>query len=258
MQPNEFEAFAKQMMVVGELYKTPVSELLAELYWTSLEGYEFADIKRAIKQHINNADQGRFMPKPADLVKIIDGSGQAKAQLAWSKVAKAIARIGHYKTVVFDDPLIHRVIDDMDGWCRLCMVTDKELPFKAREFEQRYTSYLLKPPMEYPKQLSGYTEQHNSAHSFPEHVKLPLAVGNQQKAQAVLENGSEATTIYQVLEAFGIPKISQALPALETSELMAIEARAAKPGYAELQVEDTRDAFMSENAASDRRLSHEH
>jgi hypothetical protein len=227
MQRNEFAPFAAQIMALGELYKVAVSEYLVEMYWNMLEDYEFKDIKRALYEHGKNPDQGKFMPKPADIVKLLEGGSKDKAMQAWSKVHQAIQRIGRYQSVVFDDPIIHAVISDMDGWIKLCDVTDKELPFKAREFEQRYAAYLLKPPEEHPKQLTGIVDQHNSAHGHEEHIPDAQLIGDSKKALEVAEKGSEQTFTFQRL--MDVVKRQQAQALADATSAQAITANYEQP-----------------------------
>jgi len=44
---------------------------------------------------------------------------------------------------VFDDVLIHVVIEDMGGW-KDCAIDDKQQPFVAKEFQDRYRGYIVK------------------------------------------------------------------------------------------------------------------
>ena len=80
---------------------------------------------------------------------------------AWTQVATAIREVGAYHSVIFANPLIHRVIRDMGGWIALCHSKTTDLPFRAREFETRYRAVVLHPPADCPRQLTGWLEQEN-------------------------------------------------------------------------------------------------
>ncbi len=108
----------------------------------------------------------------------LQGDCTGQALRAWSKVMETIRRVGVYRTVVFDDSLIHAVIWDMGGWQNLCAMLIKDESFKAREFEKRYTSYLSRPPRAYPRQLVGITDSVNVPQGYP--ASSPTLIGNEQ------------------------------------------------------------------------------
>ena len=84
----------------------------------------------------------RGFPSPAEWVKAIDGDAASKSLVAWTEIITAIRQVGHYESVVFADPLIHRVINDMGGWIFLCQQSERELVFLQKEFERRYRNYM--------------------------------------------------------------------------------------------------------------------
>src|SRR5439155_23069574 len=128
-------------------------------------------------RHEMNRDNDQFVPKPAAVVRMLQGSSQDSALMAWAKVIKAITRFGPYQTVVFDDEIIHAVISDMGGWIKLGQMTEKEQPFRAQEFENRYRALkTASPGFAYPRKLSGITDTTNSANGYPE--QTPILVGD--------------------------------------------------------------------------------
>jgi Domain of unknown function (DUF6475) len=113
-----------------------------------------------------------------------------QALRAWNKVMEAVRRVGVYRTVIFDDPLIHRVIWEMGGWQAICAMRTKDQPFKAKEFEKLYTHYVSYPPNAYPWQLVGITDSANIGQGYS--TSLPVLVGDEQRALQVFKNGQEA------------------------------------------------------------------
>jgi Domain of unknown function (DUF6475) len=107
----------------------------------------------------------------------------------------AMRDVGHYDTLVFDDVLIHAVIHDMGGWVELCVATEKELSFHAREFEKHYKSYCLHNPSRYPKQLTGIVNTTNVAKGFG--AKPPVLIGDEQQALQVYLNGQDNAKLLQ-------------------------------------------------------------
>ena len=161
MIPSEKAEFSKLLSGVAELYGKGISVPLLELYWCALDKYDFTDVRHAIGQHTVNPDVGQFMPKPADVVRYIEGKSQEKALFAWQKVVNAMKTVGAYQSIRFDDHLIHHIIDEMGGWVTLCHSDESKLPFIYQDFSRRYTAYLHYPPHQCPKQLTGILEHQN-------------------------------------------------------------------------------------------------
>lgn len=161
MNSQDRDAFGKMLAMLGEYYSKEITENLLEIYWQGLERFDIQDVRRAFNKHVANADTGQFMPKIADVVKFIEGNKDTAAMEAWSTVARAIREHGVYKTVVFNDEIIHEVITEMGGWPVIGMITDEELPFRIKEFERRYQACLLRGVDNPPAQLTGIFDIEN-------------------------------------------------------------------------------------------------
>lgn len=195
MKKDDMPQFALSLAELGEIYAKNISEFLTEIYWKALEDFELEDVQKALRAHIHNPDCGQYFPKPADVVRFIEGSGETKALSAWTMVEKAIHQVGSYQSIAFEDPLIHAALEDMGGWVKLCSTTIHELPFRANEFQKRYMGFLTKKPARHPKYLIGIAEQDNAKNGFE--IKAPLLVGNAKKAEQVMLTGGGAPLAIQ-------------------------------------------------------------
>lgn len=189
MNMNDLAEFTDLLTTISAFYRVPLSRKSLELYWNTLQLFEWPEVKAAFQSHLIDPDAGQYFPKPADVVRHIDGNSDTQALKAWSKVDEAIRSVGCYASVVFDDPIIHVVIDDMGGWIRLCQTLLKDLPFRANEFKKHYAGYVNHPPHHYPKQLFGLEAQQNGMHGYT--TKPPLLIGDPKQAFAVLQNGCD-------------------------------------------------------------------
>lgn len=190
MQDQDKQQFAALINATRKLYNLgPESGQYMSMYFTALSRFSFQDVRAGISAHTQNPDKGQFMPKPADIVRELEGNTQTQSGAAWTKVDKAIRRVGLYQTVIFDDPIIHKVIDDMGGWIMLCQSSGEEYPFKQNEFERRYRGYINREVLNYPRKLIGLSESHNARHNLA--IAAPVAVGDQDKALLVYKGGSE-------------------------------------------------------------------
>lgn len=174
---------------VFTLYGKQLSPALFGIWWESMRPYDFAAVKDALNRHAVNPDNGQFLPKPADVVKLIGGGTLDAALVAWSKVDRAVRSVGTYESVCFDDALINAVLRDMGGWVMFGTKTEDEWPFVAREFENRYRGYCTRGRVpDYPRYLAGIHERDNSQQGFD--TRAPVLIGDQAVAQRVFEGGN--------------------------------------------------------------------
>lgn len=195
MERRDRERFAACLLAASELYAKPVSEAVVGIWWDALGRFDIAAVESAFRRHMASPDAGQFMPKPADIVRMLSGTSIDAAQVAWAKVDKAIRAVGPYLSVAFDDPLIHRVLHDMGGWIALGTRTDDEWPFIANEFRTRYTGYRSRAETpEYPRSLIAIAEAENARRNVAAPVEAVL-IGDQTKAREVLAGGTDKPAV---------------------------------------------------------------
>jgi hypothetical protein len=170
--------FAEIMTSIGEMYGKPIGEFTLDMWFADLKGYTIQQVWRAFQAHRKDPVQGKFMPKPADIVRHIDGLPDEKAVHAWAMVYKAISRVGSWGSVEFDDPAIHQAIDTMGGWIKLCSITIDELPFKQREFEKLYLQATKNKDPNAPKFLAGTIEIETNKQGLPAPPRHKFITGN--------------------------------------------------------------------------------
>lgn len=166
MKRTDRAAFVESLSAVYALYRVDLSAAVTEIWWRALQNYDIAAVQEALGRHAVNPDTGQFVPKPADVVRLLEGTTTDTALLAWAKVADAVKHVGSWTSVQFDDPIIHRVIVDLGGWTELCATTGKEWDFKAKAFQAAYRAYKARPSVEAPKHLPGRIEIQNNASGF--------------------------------------------------------------------------------------------
>lgn len=201
MNNKDLEDFTKQFIELALIYGKTYTDLTIEIYWNSLKKYDIKQVLTAFHRHVTNPDRGQFMPKPADLIFIIEGSSASSSACAWTKLEQAIGSPGVYCDVCFDDAIINKVVFDLGGWVKLGNTDAKEWPFVEKDFKDRYSAYKARGALtEYPKQLTGIANAANSTGGFPpEPVRL---VGNQALARLVHEGGKARLETFAALPYF--------------------------------------------------------
>jgi len=190
---DEKKRFAGLIVALADYYNKTASKGVIAMYWEGLRQYDYEAIEKAAWAHTQLPDEaGRWMPLVSDFNKMLIGRTSDQGQIAWSKVDRAVRTVGPYADVAFDDPIIHRVIQEMGGWVHLCGKDDKEWPFTAKEFVTRYQSYKMTGELpEHAPYLTGIASSQNqtAGHQQPLEVRL---LGNATKAKQIASARSVA------------------------------------------------------------------
>lgn len=191
MTEGDREQFSTLLDGVYQLYRArkDLTPFVINLWWEAFKGYDLAAVTAAFSRHALDPDRGQYLPKPADVVRLFEGTTLDSAQQAWTKVHEAVQRIGTYESVCFDDPIINQVIEDMGGWIGYGMVKLDDVPFRAKEFCERYRAYKSRGTLQtWPPYLGGIIERDNSAKGYRE-TAGPRLIGDPARAKLVLEQG---------------------------------------------------------------------
>ena len=191
MRQDDFERFCQGLSVISDVYGKPMSEGVITLWWKSLESYEFEQVDRAFMLAIKNTNGGQFMPKPADIIRLIDGSAEDRAALAWGKVLEAASSVGAYQDVCFDDPVIHSAIMDCGGWPAICRTETDSLSYAQHRFCEAYRAYIGRQS-DHPGTLRGDRSADSEYEKKGLPVPRPVLIGDSAKAIAVQLAGSKS------------------------------------------------------------------
>lgn len=194
MVDTDKQRFAGLLTGLAEYYGKELSPAVIGVYWMGLQKYELQALEDAATRHMTDPDQGKWMPKIADLVKLVEGGTQDQALVAWSKLDRAVRTLGPYASVAFDDPVIHRVIEDMGGWVGFASKDDDDWPFVAREFQTRYRGALASGRIEHLPMLTGLEDADRARLGKPVGQRVRL-IGNPERAKAVMSSGAPSKAI---------------------------------------------------------------
>lgn len=190
MQTHELRAFTGLVTDALAYYRQPVSEFTLQVWLQACRDYTLEQVKKAMTAHATDPDRGQYAPKVADIVRILAGTTTDRAALAWGKTFEAMQAVGAYTDVVFDDPAIHAVVEDLGGWPKICRSQLDDLSHLQHRFCVAYKAYVGRGQFEYQRKLMG----DRSPDSMYEKRGLPLPrpaiVGNKEAARLVYEGGN--------------------------------------------------------------------
>ena len=175
---------------VMAFYRQDVSPFALQVWWQVCSRYDFEQVSKALTGHATDAERGQFPPKPADLVRKLEGTNTDRAMLAWGKVNNAMSSVGAYTDVVFDDPAIHAAIDDLGGWVKVCRGELKDLGYLQHRFCESHRAYTARGEFEYPRLLCGDRSPDSEFKKFGLTPPPAAVVGNRELAKQVYRAGS--------------------------------------------------------------------
>lgn len=183
MTPAEKDKFLDVLQGVHDFYGKDMSKFAVSVWAMACETFDVQQVSKALSAHLMDPERGQFMPKPADIVRQLQGTNTDRSLIAWGKVLDAMQRVGAYSSVCFDDGVIHASITDMGGWMQLCRSKTDDLPFLQKRFCDGYKAYANRGDVAYPAVLLGEHAISNGAKGY--RSALPVLIGNPAKAEKV-------------------------------------------------------------------------
>ena len=180
MQDSDRKNFYQTWASAWESCGKTVTDRSLRFAFECLKAFDLEDVQRAVLQHGRDPDHGSFAPKPADIIRQIEGGGDERSLHAWTKLETGVKSVGSWSMLAFDDARIHAVIADMGGWMVFCTASSTDWPFLRNEFCKRYRGYLQNQPTAYPALIRG-----EGGFNEP-----PILIGNQEIAKNVMLAGS--------------------------------------------------------------------
>lgn len=139
----EKKVFFEVMTALGEIFDKKLSDTTMLLYYKTLS--QKMDTNQFKKVAGIWVEKGKFFPKPAELLQLLDEVEGSQAERAWLQVLDEIERVGMYGAPVFKDPVIYAVVQAMGGWESLCNMPMDRQQFYMKDFCNLYSTYKDKP-----------------------------------------------------------------------------------------------------------------
>lgn len=204
MQQSDFREFSSLLTDVLAYYRQDASKFVMGLWWNACQAFDMEQVRRAMTSHATDPEHGRFAPKVADIVRQLAGTATDRAQVAWGKAFEAASRVGAYTDVVFDDPAIHAVIEDLGGWPKFCRSETSDLSYLQHRFCESYRAYSGRGKFDYPRRLTGDRSPDDVYEKRGLPPPKPAIVGDIERARSVFRGGQiggKTSVMYQALEA---------------------------------------------------------
>lgn len=207
MLDTDRQRFMTLLGGVHDFYGKELTKFAGDVWWRCCAGSDFEQVSKAFSNHLSDAERGQWMPKPADLVRQLDGTQSDRSRRAWGKVLEAAQRVGAYTSVAFDEPAIHAAVEDVGGWIALCRTGMDELPHIERRFCAAYRAYIAPGTLvQWQPVLLGETALNNRLAGFPE--PSPVLVGDAGAAKQTIDSGKSGPRAPMVTLADALKRIA--------------------------------------------------
>jgi len=182
--------FMRNLLGAMEMYDKTLSQVQANIWISSIEGagISWDDAIKAIGLHIQNPENGRFAPKPADIIKHIHGTStdkrqqlEAEAVTEWGRVKQALGTYGTYDSVVFDNPRTMQAVKSLGGWPSLGAMKTDDMQYMTGDFRRVYVEC---DPTKCPSILPG------KFHNEDGRIRY---IGDESKCKAIQTSGTKYT-----------------------------------------------------------------
>lgn len=192
MKPHDKSALVTLVTDALAYYGKPVSTFTLQVWVQACQPFELEQVTKAMTAHATDPERGQFAPKVADIVRILSGTATDRAALAWGKAFEAMSSVGAYTDVVFDDPAIHAVVEDLGGWPKMCRTELKELSYLQHRFTESYRAYAGRGQFDYPRRLPGDRSPDSEYLKAGLKLPRPALVGNSESCKRVYQGGNAA------------------------------------------------------------------
>ena len=192
MRDSELSQFRQLLTDVMAYYGKDCTKFMLTVWWQALQSFDLEQVSKALQKHATDPERGQFAPKVAEIVRALQGTTTDRAAMAWGKVFEAMGSVGAYQDVVFDDPAIHAVIEDLGGWPKVCRTEIAGLSYLQHRFQEAHKAYTERGQFDYQRRLSGDRSPDHEFTSRGIPVPRPVLIGDRERAIHVLKNGNAA------------------------------------------------------------------
>ena len=160
-----FEALLRGIADVFSTTKTiVVNRPMLQVYFMSLNEYTYEQVEWAIDEHLRDPVDGKFFPKPANIIKQLKAnelSIEDQSLNAWAEVMQCLRVNGAYGGLKIENKQAIAAFKAFTTWKEFCAMDANKQTWAKKEFMSHYSSYENTPLEMLPNSLPGLVELHN-------------------------------------------------------------------------------------------------
>lgn len=176
MNDTDRPRFATLLVALAEVFDKPLSDAVLGVYFDALKDLPIEVVQNAVAVSIGSL---KFMPKPAEIRECAGAGAPAladRALLAWTAAWEAVHRVGAWRSVQFDDPVMIATIDGMGGWTAFCRPQVAE-QWHRKEFLDLYRALDAQRGALPVMPLLSSSDMSNIRGGYDDYVTQPKQIG---------------------------------------------------------------------------------
>ena len=150
--------------VFSSTKKITVDRPMLQVYFLSLSDYSYQQVEWAIGEHLKDPVDGKFFPKPANIIKHLtahEPSPEEQAEIAWAEIMQCLRKNGAYGGLKIENKQAIAALKSFTTWKEFCGGDAAHLTWAKKEFISMYSTYDKTPLEMLPSALPGLVELHN-------------------------------------------------------------------------------------------------
>jgi hypothetical protein len=140
MTDLDYDVFAEGMAMLCVVANREPTDILLSTYYALLKDLTPEQFKSAVTNVLADRQYSN-LPVPANIREAAIGKLDDEALIALAKLERAMSTWGAYRSIAFDDPVIHAFVAANGGWPFLCRMEGDQWKFKRIDFVKSYKAF---------------------------------------------------------------------------------------------------------------------
>lgn len=120
-------------------YDKELTEFAIRVWKDACSEFDIDALAQAFNRHLRDPEAGRWLPKPADIIRQLRGDTNDAALIAWGHVMTS-ARAGGGFGPEFT-PAAKEAVQSLGGWSVICRADESQNGFLQRRFGDAFKAY---------------------------------------------------------------------------------------------------------------------
>ena len=120
-------------------YDKELTEFAIRVWGDACAEFDIEALEQAFARHLRDPEAGRWLPKPADIVRQIRGDSNDAALIAWGHVMERARMGGGFGPGASEAE--RQAVYSLGGWSAICRADESQNGFLQRRFTDAFKAY---------------------------------------------------------------------------------------------------------------------
>lgn len=127
-------------------YEKELNEFAIRVWSDAVGDFAIADLEQAFSRHLKDPEAGKWLPKPADIIRQLKGTADEAALIAWGQVLEAVR---NRQPLPINGPM-EEALRSLGGTSAIARADESQNGFLQRRFVEAFKAYKARsdaPPL---------------------------------------------------------------------------------------------------------------